>query len=56
MKSFPYVIHETELSAGDTILLLTDGLPEQKDANGEMFDYTRVQEKLKEVAECAPKT
>ena len=43
MKNFPYVLHEADLHQGDAILLLTDGLPEQKDAAGEMFDYARVQ-------------
>lgn len=44
MKSFPYVLHETTLDPGDTLLFLTDGLPEQKNRVGEMFDYARVQE------------
>ena len=48
MKSFPYALHEEELHPGDTILLLTDGLPEQKDAAGEMFDYARVRSALAE--------
>ena len=43
MKNFPYSLHETILGAGDTLLLLTDGLPEQKNPREEMFDYTRVQ-------------
>ncbi|HMK39419.1 MAG TPA: two-component regulator propeller domain-containing protein, partial [Bacteroidota bacterium] len=43
MKNFPYLLHEEDLHPGDTVLLLTDGLPEQKDAAGEMFDYARVQ-------------
>ena len=43
MKNFPYVLHEADLLPGDAVLLLTDGLPEQKDAAGEMFDYARVQ-------------
>jgi serine phosphatase RsbU (regulator of sigma subunit) len=43
MKNFPYALHETELESGDTLLLLSDGLPEQKNSAGEMFDYARVQ-------------
>jgi serine phosphatase RsbU (regulator of sigma subunit) len=43
MKNFPYALHEEDLRPGDAVLLLTDGLPEQKDAAGEMFDYARVQ-------------
>lgn len=54
MKNFPYAVHDTQLQTGDTMLLLTDGLPEQKNTGGEMFDYARVQAKLKEVAERTP--
>jgi ligand-binding sensor domain-containing protein/serine phosphatase RsbU (regulator of sigma subunit) len=54
MKNFPYTLHETELEAGDSILLLTDGLPEQKNAGGEMFDYSRVQTAFAEIAERTP--
>ena len=54
MKHFPYVVHQMGLQAGDTMLLLTDGLPEQKNARGEMFDYARVQDKFKEVGNCSP--
>ena len=49
MKNFPYALHDEELRPGDTVLLLTDGLPEQKDASGEMFDYARVQSAFAEV-------
>ncbi len=48
MKHFPYMVHDESLRPGDTILLLTDGLPEQKNASGEMFDYARVQAIFKE--------
>ncbi|HTY57620.1 MAG TPA: SpoIIE family protein phosphatase, partial [Bacteroidota bacterium] len=51
MKSFPYALHEEDLLPGDAVLLLTDGLPEQKDASGEMFDYARVQNAFAEVGE-----
>lgn len=42
MKNFPYTVHEETLDPGDTLLLVTDGLPEQKDPSGEMLDYDRV--------------
>jgi len=48
MKSFPYALHEEEMQPGDAALLLTDGLPEQKDGAGEMFDYARVRRALEE--------
>jgi serine phosphatase RsbU (regulator of sigma subunit)/streptogramin lyase len=44
MKNFPYAIHELSMEKGDTLLFLTDGLPEQKNSSGEMFDYARVQQ------------
>jgi sigma-B regulation protein RsbU (phosphoserine phosphatase) len=54
MKNFPYALHEAELEQGDTLLLLTDGLPEQKNADEEMFDYARVQNALAEVGTQEP--
>ncbi len=48
MKNFPYSLHEAELQPGDTLLLLTDGLPEQKNREEEMFDYARVQQILRD--------
>ena len=44
MKNFPYLLHQTEMLPGDTLLLLTDGLPEQKNTQEEMFDYARVEQ------------
>jgi ligand-binding sensor domain-containing protein/serine phosphatase RsbU (regulator of sigma subunit) len=54
MKNFPYTLHQTELKNGDTILLLSDGLPEQKNVHGEMFDYSRVQKAFAEVGGSTP--
>lgn len=54
MKNFPYVVHEDELQPGDTLLLLSDGLPEQKNAAGEMFDYARVQDIVRSAAADSP--
>ncbi|HUI09459.1 MAG TPA: two-component regulator propeller domain-containing protein [Bacteroidota bacterium] len=48
MKSFPYALHGEDLRPGDAALLLTDGLPEQKNGAGEMFDYARVRRALEE--------
>jgi len=42
MRNALYNVIEKELKSGDTILLLTDGLPEQMNPNEEMFDYSRV--------------
>ena len=54
MKTFPYTLHETKLESGDTLLLLTDGLPEQKNAREEMFDYGRVEQAFAELGTAAP--
>jgi serine phosphatase RsbU (regulator of sigma subunit)/ligand-binding sensor domain-containing protein len=54
MKSFPYALHEMEMERGDTLLFLTDGLPEQKNAGGEMFDYARVQQTFREALTGTP--
>lgn len=45
---------ETELAPGDTLLLLTDGLPEMFDGNREMLGWTRVKELFQEAADGAP--
>jgi serine phosphatase RsbU (regulator of sigma subunit) len=54
MKNFPYGLYETQLEDGDTLLLLTDGLPEQKNTSEEMFDYARVIDRFKDVASSSP--
>jgi serine phosphatase RsbU (regulator of sigma subunit) len=37
-----------------SLLLVSDGLPEQKNTNDEMFDYERVQTVFSEVAQSRP--
>ena len=54
MRKFSYKLIEKELKTGDTILLLTDGLPEQMNAEEKMFDYQRVKENFKLFAENNP--
>ncbi|MBM2841008.1 MAG: signal transduction histidine kinase, partial [Bacteroidetes bacterium] len=54
MKNFPYTLYEAELQVGDTVLLVSDGLPEQKNSVGEMFDYSRVQRTFGEVGDSTP--
>lgn len=56
MRNASYKILEKELKSGDTILLLTDGLPEQMNANEEMFDYSRVKSHFNEIIENTPDT
>ncbi len=54
VKNYPYEIKETEISVGDTLLLLSDGLPELKNKNEELFSYNRVNKSFKSVAEKQP--
>ena len=54
VKDFPYQIKEIEISSGDTILLLSDGLPELKNSKDEHYGYGRVKDEFKSVAEKRP--
>ena len=54
MRKFAYKTIEREIKTGDTILLLTDGLPEQMNKNNEMFDYHRVKKSFNELAQDNP--
>ncbi len=54
IKDFPYEISELEISSGDTILLLSDGLPELKNERNQQYGYAQVKEKFKFTAEKSP--
>jgi len=54
MRNFPYEIKELDISSGDTILLLSDGLPELKNGKDEHYGYDRVKDNFKSVAEKSP--
>jgi len=54
IKNFPYEIKELEISSDDTILLLSDGLPELKNHKEEQYGYARVKEEFKSSAEKSP--
>jgi len=54
MRNASYNVIEKEIKSGDTILLLTDGLPEQMNNNEEMFDYSRVKNHFHEIADNPP--
>jgi serine phosphatase RsbU (regulator of sigma subunit) len=56
MRNASYNIIQKEIKSGDTILLLTDGLPEQMNGNEEMFDYTRVKSHFNEIIGNTPGT
>ena len=51
---FDYQTVETKLEQGDTVLLMSDGLPELFNDKDEMFDYHRIKEIFKETAELPP--
>ncbi|MGB5847639.1 MAG: SpoIIE family protein phosphatase, partial [Ignavibacteriaceae bacterium] len=50
VNDFPYQIKTTELKSGDTLLLLSDGLPELFNGKKEMFGYDRVTAEYEQVA------
>jgi ligand-binding sensor domain-containing protein/serine phosphatase RsbU (regulator of sigma subunit) len=54
MRNASYKMVEKEIKSGDTILLITDGLPEQMNVKEEMFDYSRVKSSYKEVIHNQP--
>ncbi len=54
MKHPSYGIYETTLEEGDAVLMLSDGLPEQKNAQQEMFDVPRVMQTLAATGRSTP--
>ena len=54
MRNASYKVVEKELNSGDTILLLTDGLPEQMNNKEMIFDYSRVHKYFGEIVENSP--
>ena len=54
MEKFPYELKETKLKAGDTILLLSDGLPELENSAAEIFGYNKVLSAFEELAQKSP--
>ena len=54
MEKFPYELKDTTLKAGDTILLMSDGLPELENAEGKMYGYKKIRNGFEDVAEKSP--
>ncbi len=52
--NFNYNDRRIKLQHGDTILLLSDGLPELFNKNKEMFDYPRVKDVFAKVGDKSP--
>ena len=46
--AYPYQTVEAKLETGDTILLMSDGLPELFNKNNDQFEYSQVSEILAE--------
>jgi serine phosphatase RsbU (regulator of sigma subunit) len=53
-REFSYRREQVDLKKGDTILLLSDGLPELFDEKGDIFSYSRVEAEFAEVAHLQP--
>lgn len=51
IKDFPYETRETEITSGDTLLLLSDGLPELQNEMNEHYGYGRVKDAFEKTAE-----
>jgi len=50
VSNYPYRERELALEDGDVVVLMSDGLPERFNPNGEMFDYPRAKQSLAEAA------
>jgi len=49
MRNSKYPLYESELSRGDTVLMLSDGMPELQNKNQEMLGYERLVSMLKNI-------
>ncbi|KAA3614844.1 MAG: hypothetical protein D8M58_10340 [Calditrichaeota bacterium] len=54
MEKFPYEVKDTTLKAGDTILLMSDGLPELSNNSGDMYGYKKIRNGFEDIAEKSP--
>ncbi len=54
MVKFPYELKNTTLNNGDTILLMSDGLPELINSQEEMYGYKRIRNGFEDVADKTP--
>jgi serine phosphatase RsbU (regulator of sigma subunit) len=53
-NEFPYSIVESDISIGDTILLMSDGFPELLNDEKEMYGYKRARNYFEEIAGETP--
>jgi serine phosphatase RsbU (regulator of sigma subunit) len=54
VQDFPYELRQTEIYPGDTLLLMSDGLPEMFNKDKEIFGYDKVIETYQNVADKNP--
>ncbi len=54
MENFPYEIRETSINNGDTILLMSDGMPELHNDTNKMYGYDRIMNEFNDVGNKAP--
>jgi len=54
INNFPYLVKESRLEKGDTILMVSDGLPELTNDNKEMYGYDRTKTEFHSVGEKEP--
>ena len=52
--AYDYQERSLDVAAGDTLLLMSDGLPELQDEGGEPFGYPRVRQRFQELGGKAP--
>ncbi len=55
MLNFPFKDIEIEVAKGDTILLMSDGLPEMTNKDDEQFEYYRISKLFKEIGVKRPR-
>jgi serine phosphatase RsbU (regulator of sigma subunit) len=54
MKGVNYDVREFEIERGDTLLLMSDGFPELKNKNKEIYGYKRARNSFEDVAKNEP--
>ncbi|HEU0183902.1 MAG TPA: SpoIIE family protein phosphatase [Blastocatellia bacterium] len=55
IPDYPYRELELTLGCGDVVVMMSDGLPERFNREGEMFDYSRTMETLTDAAARSPR-
>ncbi|MBL1214575.1 MAG: SpoIIE family protein phosphatase [Ignavibacteriae bacterium] len=54
IENFPYQIEESKIAGGDTILLMSDGLPELHSSSNKMYGYDRIMNEFHTVGNRSP--